>query len=52
MTHFDRKFFQKHSFTPDQLRQYINSALEDLEIAQENPRSKVKFNYSYQALIK
>lgn len=52
MTHFNRQFFQKRSFTPSQIGQYMNSALEDLEIAQENSRSKVKFNYSYQALIK
>jgi hypothetical protein len=28
------------------------SAVEDLEIAAENKRAKVRFNYSYQALIK
>ena len=52
MIHFDKQFFQKHSFTRDQIRQYIASMTEDLEIAKENTRARVKFNYSYQALIR
>ena len=52
MIHFDKQFFKKHSFTRKQIKQYMASTLEDLEIAKENIRAKVKFNYSYQALIR
>lgn len=52
MRKFDVKYFSKFNFSDNQITQYINNALRDLEIARENKRPEVKFNYSYNALIK
>jgi len=52
MIKFERKYFVKFDFSDRQVGQYLSNALRDLEIAQENRRPEVKFNYSYTALIK
>ncbi len=52
MMNFETKYFVKFDFSDKQVGQYLSNALKDLEIAQENKRPEVKFNYSYTALIK
>jgi len=52
MIKFEGKYFVKFDFSDTQIKRYLSNALRDLEIAQENRRSEVKFNYSYTALIK
>jgi hypothetical protein len=52
MINFETKYFVKFDFSDKQIGQYLSNALKDLEIAQENKRPEVKFNYSYTALIK
>lgn len=52
MMNFETKYFVKFDFSDKQIGQYLSNALKDLEIAQENKRPEVKFNYSYTALIK
>jgi hypothetical protein len=49
---FDREYFNKFKFEPDDIKRYLDSALHDLEIAQKDPFAEVQFTYSYQALIK
>src|SRR3989338_477930 len=48
----DQEFFKKFNFKPDEIERYLQSALHDLEIAEKDRFSEVKFTYSYQALIK
>src|SRR3989338_6563966 len=52
MTEFDPRYFVKFHFSCRQIEQYLKNALRDLDIAGENRRSEVKFNYSYAAFIK
>ncbi len=52
MIRFEKRYFVKFDFSDEQIGQYFSNALRDLEIAQENERPEVKFNYSYTALIK
>ena len=52
MIHFEKEFFQKIKFTPKQLDRYGLSARRDLEIAQKDIFTEVRFAYCYQALIK
>ncbi len=48
----DQEFFKKFHFKPEEIERYFQSALHDLEIAEKDRFSEVKFTYSYQALIK
>ena len=48
----EQEFFKKFNFKPDEIERYLQSALHDLEIAEKDRFSEVKFTYSYQALIK
>ena len=48
----DQEFFKKFNFQSDEIERYLQSALHDLEIAEKDRFSEVKFTYSYQALIK
>ncbi len=48
----DQEFFKKFNFKPDEIERTLQSALHDLEIAEKDRFSEVKFTYSYQALIK
>jgi len=52
MTNFEAKYFTKFKFTEDQVRRYLDNALRDLTIADEDLHSEVKFSYAYSALIK
>ncbi|MDP2910989.1 MAG: hypothetical protein Q8N76_01460 [Candidatus Omnitrophota bacterium] len=52
MIKFETAYFGKFDFTEEQITQFLNNALKDLEIAKENSRSEVKFSYSYSAFIK
>jgi hypothetical protein len=52
MIKFETAYFNKFNFTEEQVTQFLNNALKDLEIAKENSRPEVKFSYSYSAFIK
>lgn len=52
MIKFETAYFSKFNFTEEQINQFLNNALKDLEIAKENRRPEVKFSYSYSAFIK
>ncbi len=52
MINFEQQHFQKLSFKKEQLKQLSNSALRDLEIAEESTIPEVIFKFSYDALIK
>lgn len=52
MIKFETAYFSKFNFTEEQINQFLNNALKDLEIAKENSRPEVKFSYSYSAFIK
>jgi hypothetical protein len=52
MIKFETAYFSKFNFTEEQVNQFLNNALKDLEIAKENSRPEVKFSYSYSAFIK
>lgn len=52
MTKFESKHFTKFKFTPEQVARYFDNALRDFKIASEDDHLEVKFNYSYNALIK
>lgn len=49
---FEDKYFQKFSFTEEQIKSNFNNALKDLGIARKDEIPEVKFNYAYSALIK
>ena len=49
---FPTKYFSKQNFSLEQITKYLNNALRDLEIAKENQRPEIRFNYSYSAFIK
>lgn len=52
MTMFDPKYFSKFTFTPEQIKRYLDNALRDFKIASEDDHLEVKFNYCYNALFK
>jgi len=52
MTNFENKFFQKLTFTAEQVNQFVRSAMHDLEIAEKSDIPDVIFKFSYDALIK
>jgi len=52
MIKFETAYFSKFNFSEEQIAQYFNNALKDLDIAKENSRPEVKFNYSYSAFVK
>jgi len=52
MSKFEKEFFRKVPFTADEIKQYLQSALKDLDIAQKDKFTEVRFSYAYQALIK
>jgi uncharacterized protein (UPF0332 family) len=52
MTTFDDKYFGKFTFTKEQVERNLANALKDLRIAKEDAILDVKFNYTYNALIK
>lgn len=52
MIKFDSNYFQKFSFTKEQLKSYFGSAQKNLKIAEESNTPEVIFKFSYDALIK
>jgi len=52
MSKFEKQFFRKVLFTKDEIKQYLQSALRDLNIAKKDKFTEVRFSYAYQALIK
>lgn len=52
MTKFEKEFFRKVSFGPDEIKQLLRTTLRDLNIAKKDPFAEVRFSYAYQALIK
>ena len=52
MSAFDKKYFQKFEFSPNQVNRYFQNAFRDLEIARKDNFPEVRFTYGYQALIK
>ena len=52
MINFESQYFQKLAFKEEQIKQFLNSALHDLKIAEESKVSDVVFKFSYDALIK
>lgn len=52
MTRFETKYFQKFSFTKEQIDRFFESALRDLKIARQDKFPEVRFTYGYQALVK
>jgi len=52
MTYFETKYFQKFSFTKQQIDRVFESALRDLKIARQDKFAEVRFTYGYQALVK
>ena len=52
MIRFEKEYFQKFKFSPEQIKRFLHNALRDLEIARKDSFREVRFNYCYQALIK
>jgi hypothetical protein len=52
MNYFDKRFFQKTTFSLTQIKRHYNSALRDLTIAKKSDVPEVVFKFSYDALIK
>lgn len=50
--HFDEKYFQRCDFSKEDIKQYFENAIRDLDIAVKDKIPEVKFTYAYQALIK
>lgn len=49
---FDKNFFSKQAFTPEQLLKFKTSAERDLFLSKENAHPEIKFHFAYMALIK
>ena len=52
MIYFEENYFQKLSFTHQQLKQYFQIAVDDLAIANNHKEVAVIFRFSYDAFIK
>lgn len=52
MTHFEKEFFKKVDLTQDQILSYLANAKRDFQIAKKDEFIEVKFQYTYQCLIK
>ncbi len=49
---FERQFFQKIEFTPNQIQNYLDSAKHDLSIAKQSDIPDVVFKFSYDSFVK
>ncbi len=49
---FDEKYFKDFNYLPDQSKKYLDSAYKDLNIAKQANVVDVKFQFSYNAMIK
>src|SRR5258706_11340836 len=52
MKGFEPKFFQRFSFTKEQLDAYLKSSQRDFNIAQESDVAEVVFKFAYDAMLK
>ncbi|MCK5320180.1 hypothetical protein KAJ61_02210 [Candidatus Parcubacteria bacterium] len=52
MIKFENKHFKKFDFSDSQIKKYLNSAGKDLNIARQSGVEEVKFQFTYNALIK
>lgn len=52
MIAFDAKYFKKIKFSKEQVLGYLTNAMRDLEIAEKDRISEVRFTFAYQALVK
>jgi len=52
MIRFEDAYFQKINFSDKQVRQFLASALRDLNIAKESKVLEVSFKFTYDSLIK
>lgn len=48
----DKKYFRDFKYSKDQIQRYLNSAQEAVNIAENDQYLNVRFNYSYNALLK
>ena len=49
---FEERYFKELEFSSKQIKRYLDSAYKDLNIAKDSQVSEVKFQFSYNALIK
>jgi len=49
---FDKKYFSNLNFSQKQIKNYLNSAYKDYNIAKNSNIIEVKFQFSYNSLIK
>ena len=49
---FEEQYFSKHNFTADQIKQYLDNALKDINIAAKIDIPEVRFTYAYSAFLK
>lgn len=49
---FDLKYFKQYNFTNEEILKHFQNAKRDLDIAYKDKILDVKFNYTYNALIK
>lgn len=49
MIHFENQFFQKITFSQEQIRQFVDSASKDIKIASDSDVPEVVFKFSYDA---
>ena len=52
MINFDNNFFKKFNFTNEQKKKFYDTAFKDINIANESGIQEVKFQFTYNALIK
>jgi hypothetical protein len=52
MTEAGKEFFQKFKFSAEEISKRFESARHDLEIAEKDAFSEVRFTYAFQAMIK
>jgi len=52
MIKFEDNYFQKFDFSRKQVKKYLDSARKDLKIAKESDIVDVRFQFSYNSLIK
>ena len=52
MTSFDKAFFQKQAFPPEEVNRLLAAADHDLAIAAADSFVEVRFTYAYTALLK
>ena len=52
MSAFDPQYFKKTKFSKEQILGYLANGFRDLEIAEKDHASEVRFTFAYQALVK